>query len=71
MAGRLIGWDEGPALMPFCERWSEYRKMFAQFMGTKAKVEEFSEVLEEETGVFLRRILEGREEWVEHSRKYV
>lgn len=71
MAGRLVGWEEAPALMPFSERWSEYRKMFSQFMGTKSKVEEFSEVLEEETGAYLRRILDTREEWVEHSRKCV
>lgn len=71
MAGRLIGWEEGPALMPFCDRWSEYRKMYAQFMGTKAKVERFGEVLEEETRAYLRKILEERKDWAEHSRKCV
>lgn len=71
MAGRLIGWDDVVGLVPFSERWIEHRKMLAQFMGTKAKVEEFGEVLAEETEVYLRRILEGKEEWVEHSRKWV
>lgn len=71
MAGRLIGWEEAPGLAPFGDQWSEYRKMLAQFMGTKAKVEGFGEVLEEESATYLRRILEAKEDWVEHSRKCV
>jgi hypothetical protein len=30
MTGGLMGWDEGPALTPFCDIWSEYRQLFAQ-----------------------------------------
>lgn len=71
MAGRLIGWDDVVGLVPFSERWIEHRKMLAQFMGTKVKVEGFSDVLTEETGMYLRRILEGKVEWVDHSRKWV
>lgn len=69
LSGRLIGWEEAPGMAPMGEQWGEYRKMFARFMGTKAKVEEFGELLEDETKAYLKRILDRREEWVEHSRK--
>lgn len=69
LSGRLIGWEEIPGLVPMGEQWSEYRKMFARFMGTKAKVEGFGELLEDETKAYLRNILDVREEWVEHSRQ--
>lgn len=69
LSGRLIGWEELPGMAPIGEQWSEYRKMFTRFMGTKAKVEGFGELLEDETKAYLRRILDGREEWVDHSCK--
>ncbi|THH13653.1 hypothetical protein EW146_g6595 [Bondarzewia mesenterica] len=69
MAGRLVGWDEGPALIPFCNTWSEYRRLFAHFMGTRSKIDAFVDVLEEETHAYLRRILADPGAWVKHSHK--
>ena len=34
MAGKLVGWDEGPALIQVSKTWSEYCRLFAQFMDT-------------------------------------
>ncbi|KAF9464583.1 cytochrome P450 [Collybia nuda] len=70
MAGQLVGWGEGPALIHFCDTWVEYRKLFSQFMGTRAKVYAFDSVLQEETNVLLKRILNKSEDWTEHSRKF-
>ncbi|RPD72903.1 cytochrome P450 [Lentinus tigrinus ALCF2SS1-7] len=69
MGGQLVGWDEGPALIPFCDRWAEYRRLFTHFMGTKAKIEEFDHVLYEETNVFLKNLLADPRNWVEHARR--
>ncbi|TFK43947.1 cytochrome P450 [Crucibulum laeve] len=70
MAGTLVGWDEGPALIPFCDTWSEYRRLFAQFMGTHSKVYEFEEVLQDENNIFLKRLLANPNNWVDHARKF-
>ena len=70
MGGQLVGWDEGPALIQFCDRWTEYRRLFTHFMGTKAKIETFNHVLHEETYVFLKHILVNPKHWVEHARGY-
>ncbi|KAI0696993.1 cytochrome P450 [Cerioporus squamosus] len=69
MGGQLVGWDEGPALIPFCDRWSEYRRLFTYFMGTKAKIEAFNHVIHEETNVFLKHLLTQPQDWVEHARR--
>ena len=34
MAGKIVGWDEGPALIQVSKTWSEYCRLFAQFMDT-------------------------------------
>lgn len=71
MAGQLVGWDEGPALIPLCDTWSEYRKLFSQFMGTRNKVEAFNDVLQEEADTLLKHILRNPAEWTKHGRKYI
>ena len=71
MGGQIVGWEEGPALSPFCDRWAEYRRLMSQFMGTKVKVDSYNHVLQEETNVLLKHILAEPREWVEHVRKYV
>ncbi|RDX44656.1 cytochrome P450 [Lentinus brumalis] len=70
MGGQLVGWEEGPALIPFCDRWAEYRRLFSQFMGTKAKIEEFEHVMYEETNVFLKHLLAEPQDWLEHTRRF-
>ncbi|KAH9934389.1 cytochrome P450 [Fomitopsis serialis] len=70
MGGQLVGWDEGPALIPFSDRWAEYRRLFSHFMGTKAKIDAFSHVLHEETNVFLKHVLAEPRDWVEHTRRF-
>ena len=67
MCGELIGWEEGPALSQFGERWSEYRRFLGSFMGSKAKVDAFNPMLEEEVQTYLKNILAEPEKWVEHT----
>ena len=71
MGGQIVGWDEGPALSPFCDRWSEYRRYIGAFMGSKAKVEGFNHVLQAEVHSYLKLILDDPKNWVEHTRRCV
>ncbi|KAF9489406.1 cytochrome P450 [Pleurotus eryngii] len=70
MAGDLVGWGAGPALIPFGKTWSEYRKLFAGFMGTRAKVDAFDDILNEETHRFLKSVVGKPDKWVEHAFKF-
>jgi hypothetical protein len=71
MASRLIGWGDGSAPIPLCKTWSEYRQLYAQFMGTQSKVEAFEGVLQGETFGYLQRILADPVAWVGHTKKCV
>jgi hypothetical protein len=71
MAGRLVGWDDSTVLLPFGDAWKETRRTFAQFMGTRSKVDAFSDVLQGETHSYLRRILADPGAFVGHGRECV
>ncbi|KAI0794560.1 hypothetical protein C8Q74DRAFT_1365995 [Fomes fomentarius] len=65
MGGQIVGWEEGPALSPFCDRWSEC--LMSHFMDTKAKVDAFNHVIQEETNVLLKQFLLDSSNWVQHQ----
>jgi hypothetical protein len=71
MAGRLVGWEDSAVLLPFSDPWKKTRRTFSQFMGTRSKVDAFSDVLQGETHSYLRRILADPEGFVGHGRQYV
>jgi hypothetical protein len=66
MAGRLVGWEEGPALIGFNETWSEYRRLMAQFMGTRNKIDKFDFVLKDQANVLLDALRTSPQKWGEH-----
>lgn len=70
MAGKFVGWDRGPALIPVCNTWSEYRRLFSQFMGTRSKIDEFRQVLQEGTDRYMKKLFLQPHGWVEHTRRY-
>ncbi|KIJ65809.1 hypothetical protein HYDPIDRAFT_109838 [Hydnomerulius pinastri MD-312] len=70
MAGDLVGWGEGPALIPLSETWSEYRRLFAQFMGSKSKIDGFQSVLQDEARILINNIRTHPEEWIKHGRRF-
>ena len=71
MAGRLVGWENANVLLPFGDAWKEHRRMFAQFMGTRSKVDEFADVFQSGTHRYLQRLLADPAGWVDHGRKCV
>ncbi|KAJ7595756.1 cytochrome P450 [Mycena floridula] len=70
MGGKLVGWDQGPALIQFGDTWSQYRRLISQFMGTPAKVEKFGHVFQQETNQYLKDILDNPEDWTHHTRHF-
>ncbi|KAF8140924.1 cytochrome P450 [Mycena galopus ATCC 62051] len=70
MAGQLVGWDKLPALCPSSHPWPEFRRLLAQFMGSRKKVEEFADVFEVETRAFLKSTLERPAQWLEHTKRF-
>jgi hypothetical protein len=66
MAGRLVGWEDAPALIGFNETWSEYRRRMAQFMGTRSKIEKFDFVLKDQTNVLLDALRTSPRKWDQH-----
>jgi hypothetical protein len=71
MAGKLVGWEEGPSLAPFGEHWQEYRKVFSQYMGSRSKMAAFEPVLQEESHDLLKNILADPNAWLDQCHKYV
>jgi len=71
MAGRLVGWDEGPALIGFNDTWGEYRRLMASFMGTKSKIAEFTDILQSEAEELVRRMVAAPQDFVSHAKKLV
>ncbi|KAF8988340.1 cytochrome P450 [Cyathus striatus] len=73
LAGELIGWDEVPALKPFDRNgpWSDVRRHFAQYMGSRGKVtESFSSILHSGAHNFLKRLFDNPANWTYHIRMY-
>ncbi|KAJ7157117.1 cytochrome P450 [Mycena filopes] len=71
MGGELVGWDQGPALIQPGKQWSEYRRLMAQFMGNRSKVEaSYGHILAKTTHEFLRGIAHDPDAWREHARRF-
>ncbi|KAJ8081743.1 hypothetical protein PM082_007589 [Marasmius tenuissimus] len=71
MGGELVGWDQGPALAQFGKPWSDYRRIMAQFLGSRSKIDgSYGRVLEEATHQYLKDLLSSPAEWVEHGRRF-
>ncbi|KAJ7757489.1 cytochrome P450 [Mycena metata] len=64
-------YSDRPTLIMGGELWSEYRRLMAQVIGTRAKVEtSYRQILEERTHDFLRNILLRPDAWPEHAQSF-
>ncbi|KAJ7708771.1 cytochrome P450 [Mycena rosella] len=71
MGGTLVGWDEGPALIQFGKTWSDYRRLMAQFLGTRSKVETaYNDIFEKATHAYLCSLLQSPNMWKEHGYRF-
>ncbi|KAK7041957.1 hypothetical protein VNI00_008939 [Paramarasmius palmivorus] len=71
MGGEIVGWDQGPALIQFSKPWSEFRRILAQFLGSRAKVDaSYSRIIRESTLELLREISQTPQDWSLHGRRF-
>ncbi|KAK7021385.1 hypothetical protein VNI00_017376 [Paramarasmius palmivorus] len=71
MAGELIGWEQAPALIQPTKTWSQYRRLMAQFLGSRSKVDvAYGDVMQQSTLEFLKDILDTPNGWKEHGRRF-
>lgn len=71
MGGELVGWKNTLVLVPYGQRFRNYRKLFHQLIGTHSTMAQFLPTEEIETHRFLKRVLERPNDLAAHIRKYV
>lgn len=71
MGGELVGWKNTLVLIPYGERFRNFRKMFHQVIGTNAAMAKFHTIEELETHRFLQLLLDRPKEFANHVRVYV
>ena len=68
---RSGGWNNTLALLPYGDRFREYRRYMHQLLGNKNSMEQFIPVQERETHIFLQKVIEKPAELFTHIRRYV
>ncbi|KIJ70462.1 hypothetical protein HYDPIDRAFT_79110 [Hydnomerulius pinastri MD-312] len=68
MGGELVGWKNTLVLLPYGDRFREYRKNFARVIGSRAAMDSYHPIEEIETHRFLQRILAKPAELQGHVR---
>ena len=71
MSGELVGWKYTLALTPYGERFREYRRLIARWIGGHVQMVQHRGAEEHETTLFLKRLLHDPDHFVENIRKYV
>ena len=69
MGGELVGWKNTLVLIPYGERFRNYRKFFHQTIGSHASMSLFYPVEELETRRFLKALLKNPDGLVAHIRQ--
>jgi hypothetical protein len=69
MGGELVGWKDTLVLVPYGDRFRNYRKYFHQVIGSNSSVSLFYPIEELETHRFLKSVLKNPDELVPHIRQ--
>lgn len=69
MGGELVGWKKTLVLVPYGDRFRNYRKLFHRSIGSNAAMSKFSLSGEIETHKLLKRILANPDDLGTHVRK--
>lgn len=70
MGGELVGWKNTLALVPYGDRFRNYRKLSHQLIGSNASMSQFYPIEEAETHKFLKRLLTKPGDLSDHVRRY-
>jgi cytochrome P450 len=68
MGGELCGWKEGLVLLPYGERFRNFRKNLHRAIGSQAALTRYMPIQEIEAHRFLQRVLAKPEDLLEHVR---
>ena len=69
--GEIVGWSNCIALLQYGHRFREFRKYMSRLIGTKAAMERFDPLMEDETTKFLARVMADPGSFSQQIRKYV
>ncbi|KAJ7458861.1 cytochrome P450 [Mycena latifolia] len=69
MGGELAGWNTTLGLIPYGDRFRNYRRLAHSLFGSRTSLANFEPLEEEETHRFLQRVLVEPDELQEHIRK--
>ena len=56
MGGELVGWKNTLVMSPYGDRFREYRRFIAKFIGGRTQMQQHLALVEHETKVFLKRV---------------
>lgn len=65
----LVGWKYSLALSPYGERFREYRRFIARWIGGHVQIEKHHDLVQYETNRFLMRLLDDPDNFAGHIRK--
>ena len=68
---QLVGWRNTLVLVPYGNRFREYRRYFHQLIGSRHSMEVFHPTEELETHIFLQKVLAKPADLAAHIRRYV
>jgi hypothetical protein len=71
MSGELVGWKHSLGLLPYGDRFRQYRKSIHQIMGSRAALNAYHLIEEIETRRFLKRVFSNPEQLQAHIQQYV
>ena len=69
MGGELVGWKDTLVLVPYGDRFRNYRKFFYQVIGSNSSMARFHPVEELETRRFLKSVYRNPDGLVTHIRQ--
>lgn len=70
MGGEMVGWKNTLVLVPYGDRFRNYRKLSHQLIGSHASMSQFHPIEEAETHKFLKRLLAKPDDLAGHVRRY-
>ncbi|EIW61897.1 cytochrome P450 [Trametes versicolor FP-101664 SS1] len=69
VGGELVGWNRTLALLPYGNKFREYRRLIFQLIGSKKNMERFIPLVEEKTRDFVVEVYQQPTELLKHVRK--
>lgn len=69
MGGELVGWKNTLVLVPYGERFRNYRRLFHQVIGTQSAMSNFYPIEEKEARNFLKQVLADPDALAKHVRR--